>query len=165
MFVISFVNKYIFGVGVPIFLIALGLFYCFKLRFFHFLHPIKTAKALLGGNREERISSLKALTLALAGTLGVGNLVGVASAIALGGFGAVFWMWVSAFVAMILKYAEIVLAMRHRRFDEKGRPYGSAMYYIEACFGGKRAGRAIGCVFAALCVLTLHRSRLRNLFQ
>ena len=66
MFVISFVNKYIFGVGVPIFLIALGLFYCFKLRFFHFLHPVKTAKVLLGGNREERISSLKALTLALA---------------------------------------------------------------------------------------------------
>lgn len=153
MSVISFLNKYVFGVGVPVFLILLGLFYCFKLRFFHFLHPIKTVKALFGADRGERSSSLKALALALAGTLGVGNLVGVASAIALGGFGAVFWMWVSAFVAMILKYAEIVLAMRYRRFDSEGRPYGSAMYYIEKCFGGKKAGRTVGCVFAVLCVL------------
>jgi len=153
MSVISFLNKYVFGVGVPIFLIILGLFYCFKLRFFHFLHPLKTVKALFGGDRAQRASSLESLALALAGTLGVGNLVGVASAIVLGGFGAIFWMWVSAFVAMILKYAEIVLAMRYRRFDAEGRPYGAAMYYIEACFGGRKAGRVLGGVFAALCVL------------
>ena len=151
MTLISLLNKYAFGVGVPIFLLLLGLFYCFKLRFFHFLHPIKVVKALFGG--ETRASSLKALALALAGTLGVGNMVGVASAIALGGFGAVFWMWVSAFFAMILKYAEIVLAMRHRRFDINGQPYGSAMYYIEACFGKKRAGRIIAAVFAVFCLL------------
>lgn len=150
---ISMLNKYAFGVGVPIFLIALGAFYCVRLRFFCFLHPIKIIKILFGGKKGERASSLKALALALAGTLGVGNMVGVASAIALGGFGAVFWMWVSAFLAMILKYAEIVLAMRHRRFDREGRPYGSAMYYIEACFGVKKIGRVVASVFAVFCVL------------
>ena len=153
MTVISLLNRYAFGVGVPIFLLSLGIFYCFKLRFFCFLHPIKIARALFGAEGGTRASSLKALTLALAGTLGVGNMVGVASAITLGGFGAVFWMWVSAFFAMILKYAEIVLALRYRRFDENGQPYGSAMYYIEACFGGKRVGRIIGAVFAFFCLL------------
>ena len=151
MSLISMLNKYVFGVGVPIFLLLLGAFYCFKLRFFHFLHPIKVAKALFC--KETGASSLKALALALAGTLGVGNMVGVASAIVLGGFGAVFWMWVSAFLAMILKYAEIVLAMRYRRFDANGRPYGSAMYYIEECFGKKRVGRVVAAVFAVFCLL------------
>lgn len=150
--IVGFLNEYIFGAGVPIILIAAGLFFCIRLRFFHFLHPIKIIKALKSDGNKKGVSSFGAVSLALAGTLGVGNMVGVASAIALGGFGAIFWMWVSALVAMILKYAEIVLAMRHRRFDNKGRPYGGAMYYISDAFGGRRLGRAIGCVFAFLCL-------------
>jgi AGCS family alanine or glycine:cation symporter len=92
------------------------------------------------------------MMLALAGTLGVGNMVGVASAIALGGFGAVFWMWVSALIAMILKYAEIVLAMLYRKYDEGGRPYGAAMYYIRACFRG-RLGAVLAGIFAVFCII------------
>ena len=128
MGLIVFFNEYIFGAGVPILLILAGLFFCFKLRFFHFLHPIRVIKALKPDGNASGVSSLGATTLALAGTLGVGNMVGVASAIALGGFGAIFWMWISALVAMILKYAEITLAMAHRRFDSEGRPYGAATY-------------------------------------
>ena len=79
-------------------------------------------------------------------------MVGVASAIVLGGFGAVFWMWVSALVAMILKYAEIVLAMRYRRHDAEGRPHGAAMYYIRKCFRG-RLGIVLAGVFALFCIL------------
>ena len=127
---VMLINKYFFGVGVPVLLIISGIFYCIRLRFFHFLHPIKVIKCLFDREKSSGVSSAKAVTLALAGTLGVGNMVGVASAIALGGAGAVFWLWVSALVAMILKYAEIVLAMRHRKFDSSGRPYGAAMYYI-----------------------------------
>ncbi len=150
---ISFLNKYIFGLGVPMLLTVISLFYCVRLKLFHLLHPIKIVKSLFCGRCSGGVSSAKAVTLALAGTLGVGNMVGVASAIALGGFGAIFWMWVSAFLAMILKYAEIVLAMRHRRFDENGKPYGSAMYYIKDCFGGNKLGIVISAVFAILCVL------------
>ena len=149
---IDFFNEYIFGIGVPIVLIFAGLFFCFKLRFFHFLHPVKIIKALKPESARSGVSSFGAMSLALAGTLGVGNMVGVASAIALGGFGSIFWMWVSAIVAMVLKYAEIVLAMSHRRFDENGRPYGAAMYYISDALGKGRLGRIIASVFACLCI-------------
>lgn len=149
---VSFVNEYIFGIGVPILLILLGLFYCVRLKLFHFLHPIRVLKCIFSGKSSSGVSSARAVTLALAGTLGVGNMVGVASAIALGGFGAVFWMWVSALVAMVLKYAEIVLAMRYRKFDENGRPYGAAMHYIKACFKNGRLGVVLALVFAFFCV-------------
>ena len=149
---IDFFNEYIFGVGVPIMLIAAGIFFCIRLGFFHFLHPIKVIKALKPDGAKKGVSSFGAVSLALAGTLGVGNMVGVASAIALGGFGSIFWMWISALVAMVLKYAEIVLAMRHRRFDKEGRPYGAAMYYISDAIKNKNLARVVGCIFACLCI-------------
>ncbi|MBE6594030.1 MAG: sodium:alanine symporter family protein [Ruminococcaceae bacterium] len=148
---LEFLNKYVFGVGIPVLLLLTGIFYCIRLRFFYFLHPIKVIKSLRSKEKEKGVSSAKALTLALAGTLGVGNMVGVASAIALGGFGAIFWMWVSALVAMIVKYAEIVLAMRYRKYDKDGRPHGAAMYYIKACFGG-RTGVILAGIFAFFCI-------------
>lgn len=94
----------------------------------------------------------RALAVALAGTLGVGNIAGVATGIALGGPGAVFWMWVSALVCMFLKYAEVVLAMRTRRYDETGAPYGGAPYYMRKAFG-ERVGGLLGACFAGLCFL------------
>ncbi len=113
---------YLTGIAVPVCLLSAGLFYSVRLGFFHVLHPryvLKGIKSKGGG------SPARAAALALAGTFGVGNIVGVSSAIYLGGFGAVFWMWISALIAMILKYAEIVLSLRHKRASE-----GSAMYYI-----------------------------------
>ena len=88
--------------------------------------------------------------MALAGTLGVGNIVGVSSAIAMGGFGAVFWMWISALFAMIIKYAEIILSIRYRDAGETKK--GGAMWYIRACFKG-RAGTVIASIFASLCLI------------
>ena len=99
-------------------------------------------------------TSFRAVTLALAGTLGVGNIVGVASAIMLGGAGAVFWMWVSALLAMILKYGEVVLAMRHRR-SRDGEHYGGAMYYMKDMFAscGLRGVEGVFTfVFTVLCL-------------
>ncbi len=144
-------NRYLFGVGVPVMLICLGLFYCIRLKFFHFLHPMRVIKRMCVPSGNMR-SSMRAFAMALAGTLGVGNMVGVASAIVLGGFGAVFWMWVSALVAMILKYAEIVLAILYRKYGSDGKPRGSAMYYIRACFRG-RLGGILAAVFAMLCII------------
>ena len=101
------------------------------------------------------VSPFRAVTLALAGTLGVGNIVGVANAVWIGGAGAVFWMWISALVAMILKYAEIVLAVLHRRARMRGGFFGGAYYYIKDHFFAKRRyriGLLLSGAFALLMV-------------
>lgn len=157
---LEFINERIVGPAVPIVLIGAGLFFLIKLGAFHLLHPIKVFRPLFAkkapSDDKNGISPVKALLLALAGTLGVGNIVGVASAISFGGAGAVFWMWISAFAAMLLKYSEIVLAHRHRRFDASGKPHGSAMYYIKDAFsatGLKRIGALLAALFAVLCIV------------
>ena len=153
--VVELLNKYLFGVAVPVMLIACGVFFCFKLRFFHVFRLGRVIKTLTAKREGEGTSPMGAVCLALAGTLGVGNIVGVSAAIAMGGFGAVFWMWVSALAAMLLKYAEIVLAMRYRRYEERKGYYGGAMYYIRDFLerrGLSRLGRIVAGVFAALCL-------------
>ncbi len=141
----------------PIMLLAVGVFFCFFLRFFFVKHPLKMAKAMLKRENKGGISPFRAVTLALAGTLGVGNIAGVASSIAIGGYGSVFWMWISALVAMVLKYAEIVLAIKHRRTDrESGEYHGGASYYIEDDLSAKGHGlfgKVVGGIFAVLCVV------------
>ena len=105
------------GLIPPMLLIA-GVFFCVYLRGYPWRAPRKMLSAMRSGGVGKH-SSLRAMMLALAGTLGVGNIVGVANAIAIGGAGAVFWMWISALFAMLLKYAEILLAVSHRRVDKK----------------------------------------------
>ena len=156
---LEWLNQYFFGVLVPVILLAVGAFYWAKLRFFLPRRIGAIVRALHSERKERRgqgASSFRALMLALAGTLGVGNIVGVSAAIALGGFGSVFWLWVSATFAMILKYAEVVLGMRHRRYGEDGKPYGGAPYYIRDIFragGFPRLGVVLGGMFALLCAL------------
>ena len=102
------------------------------------------------------VSPFRSVTLALAGTLGVGNIVGVANAIAVGGAGAVLWMWGSALAAMILKYAEILLAVRHRRTNRHGHHTGGAVYYIRDALEARCKPRLAGLLsglFACLMVL------------
>ncbi len=152
---IEWINANLFGIGVPCVLVLVGVFFTLRVGVTCAAHPKKMLRGMLqkSGNGT---SPLRALTLALAGTLGVGNLVGVASAIWYGGAGAVFWMWVSAFVAMALKYAEVVLAVSHRRTDTEGNHRGGAMYYISDCFdklGCAGLGKFLAAAFAALCVL------------
>lgn len=149
------INNFL-GILTPIMLLNAGVFFCFRLRFFHLRHPIKMFKIMMKREAGGGVSPTRALTLALAGTLGVGNIVGVASSIALGGYGSVFWMWVSAFVAMILKYAEIVLAMLYRERENDGELHGGAYYYIRAFFqsrGLQKLGSVMGGLFAVLCLL------------
>ena len=153
---ISFINEYIFGRVVPLMLVLAGLYYTVILRGFHIFKPIRLIKGVFKKNSYNGVSPIKALSLALAGTLGVGNIVGVSAAISLGGFGSIFWMWISAFCAMLLKYAEIVLAMRHRGVDEDGKPCGSAMLYIKDYFnslGFDKLAKIISCIFAILCIV------------
>lgn len=154
---LEFLNDKIIGTTAALMLLCVGLFFSFKLRFFYLRHPIRTVKLMLEPERSGGISPFRAVSLALAGTLGVGNIAGVASSIAIGGYGSVFWMWVSAIVAMVLKYAEIVLAMLHRRVDKRsGDYYGGAPYYIRDLFVSKGravSGKVLAAVFAFLCIV------------
>ncbi|MBQ5831990.1 MAG: sodium:alanine symporter family protein, partial [Selenomonadales bacterium] len=81
------------------------------------------------------VSSFRALCVALAATVGTGNIVGVATAVKLGGPGALFWMWVAAFFGMATKYAEGLLAVKYRTIDTNGEVAGGPMYYIENGLG------------------------------
>ena len=137
------------GVVLPLLLMGAGAFFAVSLGKILLRHPRRTWRALRG---EGDGSAARALAVALAGTLGVGNIAGVATAMVLGGAGAVFWMWISALLAMLLKYAEIVLAVRTRRQDDEGKAHGGAMYYIKEAIGG-RPGRVLAALFALLCLL------------
>ncbi len=95
------------------------------------------------------ISPFQALTTALAATIGTGNIAGVATAISLGGPGAVFWMWVSAFFGMMLKFTEIVLAVTYRRFNREGEVSGGPMYVLADGMGLPWAG-ALFAIFGSL---------------
>jgi AGCS family alanine or glycine:cation symporter len=92
------------------------------------------------------LTPFQAVTTALAGTVGTGNIAGVTGAIFAGGPGAVFWMWVSAFFGMFTKFSEIILAMHFRQTDENGVHYGGPMYYIEKGLHMKW----LACIFALL---------------
>ena len=93
-------TEFLFGWGLPVLLLGVGICYLVSLRAFPYVHPVRTLRLAFRGRVR---SSLRALSVALGGTLGVGNITGVALALAMGGAGAVFWMWVSAAVAMFLK--------------------------------------------------------------
>ena len=140
---------------IPPMLLLVGMFFLFYLKGYPWRTPRRMLVAMRNGGKG-RASSFRAMMLALAGTLGVGNIVGVANAIAIGGAGAVFWMWISAIFAMILKYAEILLAVSHRRTDKKGGFFGGAVYYIRDCFLAHRhtyLAAAVPVAFALLMVV------------
>lgn len=92
------------------------------------------------------LSPFQAVSTALAGTVGTGNIAGVTGALFAGGPGAVFWMWVSAFFGMCTKYAEIALAIQYRETDEKGVYHGGPMYYIENGLG--KSWKWLAVIFA-----------------
>lgn len=148
MAILEWINGRVLGVLTPLALCFSGVFFLVLLRAFPLLHPQKTLLAIRGSGREETLRALRGLCMALSGTLGVGNIAGVALAIGLGGAGSVFWMWISAALAMFLKYAEIVLALVFR-----GKEASGAMAYMKVAFG-KRVGGIMAGAFGALCLLS-----------
>jgi AGCS family alanine or glycine:cation symporter len=137
MSILEFLNTYLLGTCLPPFLLAAGLFFGVRLSFFPFRHPIRTVKKM--GNGDLR-SSLSALSVALAGTLGVGNIAGVGLALSVGGAGAILWMIVGGIAVALLKYGEIALALDARRGESRG-----ALDYI-----GPTLGRGTALLFAVL---------------
>ena len=151
----GFVNRIVWGKYTLIMLLGIGIFFTVKLRFFPIVHFgtwwKHTAMSFLkakGSSTNEKISPFRAVATALAGSIGTGNIVGVANAIALGGAGAIFWMWTAAFFGMSTVLAENVLGMKYR-VKRNGKYVGGPMYYIER--GMKCKWLAV--IFAVFCTL------------
>lgn len=127
------VNEWAWGPAMLVLLLGTGLYLFLGLRFMT-LRKIPVALRLLLQGREGKgegdISPFNALMTSLSATIGTGNIAGVATAVALGGPGALFWMWITALVGMATKYAEAVLAVRFREQDALGNYSGGPMYYI-----------------------------------
>lgn len=107
-------------------------------------------KHVIKHTKDKSISQFQSLCTALAATVGTGNIAGIASAIAIGGPGAVFWMWVMAFIGMMTNYSENVLGILYRRKNDKGEWSGGAMYYLRDGLGSKKHCKTIGAVLAVL---------------
>lgn len=116
----------------PCLILGTGIFLTFKTRFFQFRKFHSCIKILTDkGANTNTISPFSALTTALAGSVGIGSIVGVATALSLGGPGAVLWMLFFAFAGMIIKYAEILLAMKYRAKSSDAQLLGGPMYYLK----------------------------------
>lgn len=152
-------NDYIGGYLILFMLIPTGVYFAFKLRFLNITkiwHAVNVVRGKYDSKEAEGdVNHFKALTTALSATVGTGNIVGVALAIYLGGPGAVFWIWVTGFLGMMLKYAEVTLAQKYRKFNSDGTVSGGPMYYME--YGLKeRLGKwakILAIVFASATIL------------
>jgi AGCS family alanine or glycine:cation symporter len=152
MALLSQLDSLVWGLPLIILLLGTGLYLTVILRGIQFRALIPALRLALIKRHEEGegdISHFQALMTALSATVGVGNIAGVATAIAVGGPGAVFWMWVTGLVGMATKYSEAVLAVKYREVDKFGTMSGGPMYYISKGLGMKWLGMLFA-VFAAI---------------
>jgi AGCS family alanine or glycine:cation symporter len=147
--IINSIQSWVWGPVMLFLILGTGLYLSLGLRFLTVRKiPHAFAQLFRGtkGSGSGEISPFGALMTALSATIGTGNLAGVATALALGGPGALFWMWVAALVGMATKYAEAVLAVHYREHDGEGRYKGGPMYYIKN--GLKQHWHWLGVLFA-----------------
>lgn len=162
------INGVVWGVPMLVLIIGTGIYMTARTKFFQLTHAGHVSSKTIGGvfkkgssvtNSSEKasISQFQALCTALAATIGVGNIAGVAAAIASGGPGAVFWMWLSAFFGMMTNYSENVLGIYYRRKNSHGEWCGGAMYYLRDGLGSKKGcqtiGKALAVLFSLFCIL------------
>lgn len=147
-------SSMLWGPFTLILIIGIGLYLTITTGFFQIFHFKDVLKNTIGSvikpkdHKNKGISPFQAVSTALAGSLGTGNIVGVAAAIAVGGPGAIFWMWVSAFFGMITKYAEVLLSVKYRVSNKEGF-YGGPMYVMEKGLHCKPMGK----IFSVFCML------------
>lgn len=152
----------LWGYPMLILLVGGGLYYGFRTGFFQITHlPLIFHKTFgemfrkdITNDQEGTLSPFQALSTVLAGTVGSGNIAGVATAIAIGGPGALFWMWMTAIFGMMTKLAEVSLTVKYRRKGENGDFYGGPMHYIKNGLGKKWSWLA-GIYSVALLLLVL----------
>ena len=147
------IDSFMWGPPLITLLVGTGIYLTFRLKL---LQVMRLPKALglifkAKNHGEGDVSSFKALCVALAATVGTGNIVGVATAVKVGGPGAIFWMWMAAFFGMATKYAEGLLAVKYRTTDDKGEIAGGPMFYIRHGMGEKY--KPLAAFFAIATVL------------
>ena len=155
----SAVSNFVWGVPAMVCILGVGLYLSLRTHFLQirkFPYAIRTTLGRIFRKREASDGALtpfQAVCTALAATVGTGNIAGVAGAIAIGGPGAIFWMWVSALFGMCTKFSEVTLAVHFRERNEKGDLVGGPMYYIKNGLG--KHWQWLGILFSAFGVLTV----------
>lgn len=148
---IQALNRVVWGIPALILILGVGLYYSFRTRFLQIRKLGFSLRSIWNKLRQKPeaggVSPFQAVCTALAATVGTGNIAGVAGAIAIGGPGSIFWMWVAALLGMVVKFAEVVLAVRYREPDAQGGYRGGPMYYIKNGLGPKWAW--LGGLFCA----------------
>ena len=152
---LELINQIVWGPALIILIIAVGLLLTIRLRGIQFsqlwvAHKLAFTKQT--GSSTGDISNFQALMTALAGTIGIGTIAGVATAVATGGLGALFWMWVFVPIGMAIKYAEALLAIKYRVRDAEGKMCGGPMYYLERGLNNKYLAIAFA-LFAAIAAI------------
>ena len=148
------VNRAVWGFPALFAIASVGIWFTLKTKAFQIRKLPLAIRSVLGRLRDEPVdgvSPFQALCTALAATVGTGNIAGVAGAIAIGGPGAVFWMWIAALLGMIVKYAEVVLAVHYRKKAADGTYRGGPMYYIRDGLGP--GFQWLGTIFCVLGVI------------
>ena len=150
-------DNFIWGTPLLVLLVGTGIMLTIRLGLIQVTKLPQALKLIFKSDHsgEGDISSFGALCTALAATVGTGNIIGVATALAAGGPGALFWMWLAAFFGMATKYAEGVLAIKYRQTDANGQVAGGPMYYITNGMGEKFKPLAIFFAFSGILVALL----------
>ena len=154
------INNYLSSYILIVLLIGVGLFYSIRTRFVQVrcfgegMKKVFGNLSLRGGKQKSGMSSFQALATAIAAQVGTGNIVGASGAILTGGPGAIFWMWIIAFLGMATIYAEATLAIQTRQTDADGNIHGGPVYYITTAFKG-RFGKFLAGFFAVAIILAL----------
>lgn len=156
------INGFVWGLPMLILLVGTGILMTCLTKFFQITHFRHWVKNTVGGifkdshvtahthKEDTQISQFQSLCTALAATIGTGNIAGVAAAIASGGPGAIFWMWIVAFFGMMTNFSENVLGIYYRRRNERNEWCGGAMYYLHDGLGSKPGCKNIGAFLAIL---------------
>ena len=150
--VLNAIDSFMWGPPLITLLVGTGIYLTIRLKLLQVFRLPKALKLIFKAQNNGRgdVSSFKALCVALAATVGTGNIVGVATAVKVGGPGAIFWMWVAAFFGMATKYSEGLLAVKFRSIDEKGEIAGGPMFYIRNGMGEK--WKPLATFFALACI-------------
>lgn len=159
--IIQWYNNYIGVYAVLLMLIPTGLYFIVRLNFLNVTKLWHSIRVVAGkyDNKDDKgdVNHFKALTTALSATVGTGNIVGVSLAIYLGGPGAIFWMWVTGFLGMILKYTECTLSHKYRTFNSDGTVAGGPMYYmrqgISEIYHAPVFAKILAIIFACATIL------------
>lgn len=150
--ILNAIDSFMWGPPLITLLVGTGIYLTIRLKLLQVFRLPKALKLIFKAQNNGRgdVSSFKALCVALAATVGTGNIVGVATAVKVGGPGAIFWMWVAAFFGMATKYSEGLLAVKFRSVDEKGDIAGGPMFYIRNGMGEK--WKPLATFFALACI-------------